>query len=345
MKKNTDKEAIVLAKYYHSWINECVHLNSRHTVNSYQYTMNLYIKFLENEKDMSSKSFIIEEHLSAKIIKEWIIWMKKERKSTPETCNVRLASIRSFLKYLGEEDIKYRYLYIDAKNIHRLKAMKKKVCGLTKDAVKVLFTIPDVNTDTGYRDIVLMAFLYGTAARIDEVLSIKVKDLYFRGENSYVTIIGKGNKVRTLYLPPKLVSSLAKYIKKFHHNDFASSNILFYSRVKGVHTKITQEAINKRLKIYAKQAHEKNDDVPISLHCHQFRHAKASHLLDDGMNIVQLSKLLGHVNIETTMVYLNITTNMQEKALINLEEERVRNLPKKWNENSNKLSDLFKVKE
>ena len=205
---------------------------------------------------------------------------------------------------------------IESQNIHRLKEKKNKISGMSVNAIKALMSVPDIDTTTGYRDIVLMAFLYGTAARIDEILSLKVSDLNFGSNNPHATVVGKGGKVRTLFLPSKLVSHLNKYITKFHGLNPNKDRYLFYSRVKGYHGKISQEAINKRLKKYAILAHKTCSDVPLTLHAHQFRHAKASHLLDDGMNVAQLSKLLGHANLSTTMAYLDITTDMETKALL-----------------------------
>jgi site-specific recombinase XerD len=247
-----------------------------------------------------------------------------KRGCTPQSCNIRLASLRAFLQYLAEQNIKYSQLFMESKYIHRMKETKRKVEGMTQNAVKTLMDVPDVYTDTGYRDIVLMAFLYGTAARIDEILSIKVSDLKLESENPYVTVIGKGRKIRTLYLPPKLVNNTKKYLKRFHDYSNSKDRYLFYSRVKGYNAKISQEAINKRLKKYALIAHDRCPDVPLSLHAHNFRHAKSSHLIDDGMNVVQLSKMLGHSNLSTTMVYLDITTDMKTQAIISM-EPKIRN--------------------
>lgn len=61
--------------------------------------------------------------------------------------------------------------------------------------------------------------------------------------------------------------------------------------------------------------------MPLGLHAHQFRHGKASHWLEDGMNIVQISFLLGHEQLQTTMVYLDITAEEKAKALATLEDE------------------------
>ena len=75
--------------------------------------------------------------------------------------------------------------------------------GLSRNAVKALLSVPDPGSRTGLRDLAFMLLLYGTAARIDEILSLKNRDLHLCGERSHATIIGKGNKVRTLYILPQ----------------------------------------------------------------------------------------------------------------------------------------------
>jgi site-specific recombinase XerD len=245
MMMNKKNDAMELAKYYGSWIDECARTNSLNTIRSYESAMNLYIDFVEDVKGLKSSSFSSSSNFSCETIKEWLVWLKNERGCGPQSCNVRLASIRAYLQYLGEQNIKYRYLLLASKNIHRTKEMKKKVNGMSEKAVKAVMSVPDAYTSTGYRDIVLMAFLYGTAARIDEVLSLKVSDLDLSSDHPHVIVVGKGSKIRTLYLPPKLVSHLNKYITKFHGSELRKDSYLFYSRVKGYQGKISQEAINK----------------------------------------------------------------------------------------------------
>ncbi len=92
-------------------------------------------------------------------------------------------------------------------------------------------------------------------------------------------------------------------------------SFVFYSRMKGYRNKMTQTAVAKQLRKYAAVAHEESSEVPLDLHAHQIRHAKASHWLEDGMNIVQISFLLGHADVKTTMVYLDITTEQEERLL------------------------------
>ena len=106
--------------------------------------------------------------------------------------------------------------------------------------------------------------------------------------------------------------------------------LIFYSKSKGVYAPMSAENVNKMLKKYALIAHETCEDVPLNLHAHQFRHAKASHWLENWMNIAQISYLLGHECIQTTMAYLDITTEQEEKALETLENESQKNMAKKW---------------
>ena len=87
--------------------------------------------------------------------------------------------------------------------------------------------------------------------------------------------------------------------------------------------------------------HEKCNQVPANVHAHQFRHAKASHSLKDGINVVQVSFLLGHQYLETTMKYLDITTEAKISALATLETESERSTPKKWKTNANTLHDFL----
>lgn len=78
----------------------------------------------------------------------------------------------------------------------------------------------------------------------------------------------------------------------------------------------------------------------MTLHPHQIRHAAACHWLEDGINIVQISYLLGHEQLQTTMVYLEITTAQKSIALEAIESNKQNN--KLWKNNIKKLSDICK---
>lgn len=338
-------EAVKIAKYMSEFLFDYApnYLTySTHTIKSYKDTLTLYISFLESvgitPNNLSKKQFEKES------IMEWITWMQHIRGCCPDTCNVRLGALRVFLEYLGSKDIEFLYLYQEAKTIRRLKCPKKKVEGLAREVVSAIFQEPNLNTKTGRRDIAFLTLLYGTAARIGEILGAKVEHLHLELEKPYLTLYGKGGKMRTAYLLPRVADNVREYLREFHGTEPCPNDYIFYSRVGENRGKLTEPAIDKRIKIYAASAHEKCNKVPQNIHAHQFRHAKASHWLEDGINIVQISFLLGHQNLDTTMKYLDITTEAKISALATLETEDERKITKKWKTNMGTLSEFFGLK-
>lgn len=345
MKKATNESAMI-ARHINVFLNEYVpsqKTHSSHTLKSYQYALTLYIGFLEVEKGISAER-LSGACFSRKTIESWLQWLMEQRGCGPESCNNRLASLRVFLKYLASREISLLYLSEDATGIPRKKEVRKKIKGMSKKAVQVLLSAPDLSTKAGRRDLALMIIIYSTAARMDEILSLKIEQLHLDAEKPNVTIIGKGSKIRTMYLLPKAVAHLKKYLKEFHGDNLNQEAYVFYSRNAGAHGKISQTAVNKQLKKHAKAAHEMCDEVPLDLHAHQLRHAKASHWLEDGMNIVQISLLLGHEQLQTTMVYIDITLEQELKALATLEDESDKKVSKKWKNAKGELARLCGVK-
>ena len=339
---NTKKEAKEVAQVYMTWLETADSTKSPNTVKAYEETVNLYIKFIEEEKKITDNTFSADKAFSIDTINDWLDYLNQKRGCAPQTCNVRLSYLRAFLSYLGNRNFRYKSISFDAMTIEKRKCIKTKVRGMSKDAVEVVINGPDTGTKAGYRDSVLMSFLYTTACRIDEALSIKVGELNLSAKNPQVTIIGKGNKTGPLYITTKLAVNLRKRLKKFFGDNPENDAYLFFSKIKGKNEKITQEAIGKRLKLYAQKANRKCSDVPLNLHSHTFRHAAATHMLDNGMNIVQLSKILGHESLETTMKYLDISEESIKKAMMTLVDEKTGNLPKKWKTNNGKLSTIFR---
>lgn len=337
-----DPQALEISKYISSFMLDYAptHLtSSKNTLRSYETALSLYITYLEDIRQISPTGFTAK-CFERTVVEDWLKWLSESNDCSADTCNYRLGAIRKFIAYLSSRDVKYLYLEMDAKKIPLRKTKKKKVSGLTKEAVMVILSEPDTSSRTGIRDETFLVLLYGTAARLDELLSIQIKHIHLDTARPYIIITGKGRVIRSLYLLPKAVDHLKNYIRVFHGDNPQPDAYLFFSRNTGIYGKLSQTAIQKMLRKYASSAHEKCADVPINLHAHHFRHAKASHWLEDGMNIAQISILLGHAQIQTTMVYLDITTEQEQKALATLENERIRAELPKWDPSAGSLSSL-----
>lgn len=345
MRKNTNEVIKELSRYTYDWITSYIptlRTCSDHTIRNYKLSVSLYITYLE-ESGYNELNFTTDCY-SSNIINEWLKWLKENRGCSNRTCNCRLAALKNLIKYYGIRNPTYAFLYQSiSDSVKSLKEPKSKVTGMTKNAVKAVLSIPNTKTKIGLRDLTLMELEYGTATRIDELLSIKISQINLKTEKPSITVIGKGCKIRSLYLMSGLVETLKRYIAVFHGDAPIASDYLFYSPWHGEKTKLSQESVRKRLKIYAFKAHEVCNEVPLNLHSHMWRHAKATHWLEDGINIVEISKLLGHENINTTMKYQDITTKQQLEALATIEDEKNVSAVKLWKQpNAANIRDYFK---
>lgn len=299
------------------------------TVRSYVVAMSMFLLYLEQSLGVTPAA-LAWSCFSRENIEGWLSWMRDVRGNSPSTCNVRLSSLRAFLEYAASRDVSLLSYYQQSTMVRKLKCQKARIEGLTKDAVGAIMRAPNTSTRTGRRDLALMVLLYATAARIGEALSVKVSHLRLDDARPHVIVTGKGGKVRVLYLLPRAVEHMRAYVLEFHGCKPDPEDYLFYSRRSDKRRQLTQEAVRARLRAHASVAHAECGDVPLGLHAHQFRHARASHWLQEGVNIVQISFLLGHAQLETTMVYLDITTDDELLALERLETDEEKAVEPKW---------------
>jgi len=329
----TQSESIIIATAIHDWLGSYlpdVRANSTNTLKAYREALTLYVRFLEVEK--SVKPNILSPGCFSRLyIQDWMIWLKEKRHCCNSTCNHRLACLRNFIKYLSRKNLMFVQLEVESYEIKKMRSPKKSMDEITKDAMKGLFSAPNLNTAIGKRDFVLLNLMYNTATRIDEILSLKISSLHLEGKGkNYITVWGKGTKRRTLFILPEVVKIVRAYVKYFHGTDPIPTDFLFFSHYGGYRKKLTQEAVDKRLKLYASIAIKKCADLPRNLHSHHLRHARATHWLEDGVNIVMIQKLLGHEDINTTMGYVGVSTEQKAKALETIEDDVAKKMVKKW---------------
>lgn len=341
------RQARDLARYTYDWIN--IHIptlktSSFHTERSYRLSLALYARFLESGKGITPFN-LNGECFSVEILNEWRIWLKQERGVCNGTCNSRMAAIKSLLEYIGGRNMAYSYLYMRAsEHIRPLKETGKRITGMSKNAVQAIFAVPDTASRIGLRDLVLMMLSYGVAARIDEILSLTLRDIHLEAKDPFVVLHGKGGKIRSIYLQNGLVEWLKRYLKLFHGAVPKPDDFLFYSPCHGIRGKLTQPAISKRLKIYAKKAHENCEEVPLELHSHLWRHSMACHWREDNINIVEIKELMGHSSLQSTMIYQDVTEEQKRVAIETLEDTVTKSMTKKWKmpENSG-LAAMFGI--
>ncbi len=342
--KNTNKKSdlMEIARLYWKWIKDCELTRSPHTIRSYETTTGVYFEYLQEKKGIGKNNFSAEACFSKDTILDWRKHLHEEKKCSPETCNVRLANLRSFLEYIGEADLKYLTLYVESCNIKPMRCVKKKQHAISDDVMDLIMQAPDAESRSGCMDIMILSFLYGTAVRIGEMRTVQIRDLHLENEDPYVHIVGKGNKERIVYIPEKVVENLNSFIRIYHGKNPDPDSFLFFSRVKGKSFPVTDSAIGKRLRIIEQKIKEQNPSLDCHVHAHAFRRTRATNLSDDGMNVFQISKILGHENLSTTMCYVDVSLSKKEASLMAIENDEDKSIKPKWPTDDESLKDLFK---
>ena len=147
------------------------------------------------------------------------------------------------------------------------------------------------------RDKAIVEFLYSTGCRVSELCGVKKSDIDWT--NKSVHLYGKGKKHRTSYINAKSEITLLTYLES--RDD--SSDYLFVSERKP-HGQLKRDAVEKVIRQIAERA-SNNIQKPISPHI--FRHTCATTALNNGMPIEDISKLLGHESISTTIIYSKVS--------------------------------------
>jgi len=320
MGKNKRKNDPDFWSYARSFLHEYmpkVRNLSMKSVDTYKQSLNCYLGFLQtscgNERrDVSFESF------SRDNLKKFITWMREEKKYSTKTCNLRLTSIKSFLKYCSEEDITLVAVYNYSCKIRGLKGEKKPILYLSKKAITTLLAMPRTDTIKERRNRMILILLYDSAARVQELADITLDDLHLNDKAPFITLTGKGNKTRNVPLMNKTVSHLKLYLDEFHpqNSHLSEERPLFYSFRDCVPHALSTDSISLILKKYADQARTICPEVPEDTHCHLIRKTRAMDLYQQGLALPFIMQILGHESLITTSsFYAFATVDMLHKAM------------------------------
>ena len=199
--------------------------------------------------------------------------------------------------------------------IPKQKAGKIPVEYMSEEAVQTILKQPDTSTRQGIRDQFFMVLLYDTAARVQEMLDLKVCDIR-PGKTPTATLLGKGSKVRTVPLMPETMEHFQNYLNVYHEGEGRySTQPLFYILKHGNRNPMSDDNVRKFLKKYGDLARKICPEVPENIHPHLWRHSRSMHLYQHGMDLTLLSQWLGHANLETTLIYAYADTEQKRRAI------------------------------
>ncbi len=331
-----------LSKYLSEFFNNYLQLQknvSINTIKSYKKTMELYFKYLIENKEITLGKLNLD-HFSKKLILDFLMYLENDRKNSINTRNQRLAAISTFVKYLYPNEINRALQFQQVLDIPVKKLEDKPKQYLTSEEMKLFLQQPDIKTKQGRRDLTLIATLYDTGARVSEIINLTVSDIRLDGENSTIRVLGKGNKIRVIPIIGNTTKLLERYLKENHLTD-KLNNLVFYNNRK---EKLTEPGIKYILEKYRKKAKEQNKLFPDNIFAHMLRHSKAMHLLEAGVSYIYIRDFLGHSDIKTTETYAKINTEMKRKVLSEVyEKDMVPESKSSWQKDENLLEYLMNL--
>jgi len=203
--------------------------------------------------------------------------------------------IRNFLKYL----IKNGYDVVSPDKIELPKVPQREIKVLEYADLERLLNAPKGGDLKSLRDRAILETFFSTGLRISELCALDRFTNIDRGE---VTIRGKGEKLRTVFLSERAKKALKEYLGK--RNDAESYLFISLSNAKApkVLGRIIPRTIQRLVDHYAKAA-----GIPKKVTPHQLRHQFATDLLMNGADLRSVQELLGHANITTTQIYTHVT--------------------------------------
>lgn len=233
--------------------------------------------------------------LTAKDIRDFLYLYQEKNHVKQGTLDTMRLVFSSFYQFLEDEEY---ILKNPVRKIHKIKS---------EEVVRLPFSDEELEiirkATKNVRDLAIVDLLYSSGIRISECVALNIRDMNFAERE--MIVYGKGGKERICYFNARTKIEIIEYLQTREDRESA----LFVSKHEP-HERLNKGGIRHMLK----EIEEKTGIT--NIHAHRFRRTLATNLLDKGMTLEQVQRVLGHKKIETTLIYANInqsTTKMNHQ--------------------------------
>ncbi len=292
---------------------ETIKGKSKNTVKEYLYDLRLFFRFIKLNKNLVKKdtefdeidiSDITIEHIKAVTLSDlysFMSFMSRERDNGASSRARKVASLKSFFNYLTN---KAKLIdYNPASELESPKIVKRLPKYLNIDeSKKLLSSVEGANSE---RDYAIITLFLNCGMRLSELVNININKI----KDDTLTVIGKGDKERTVYLNNACKAAIEAYMKVRSVDGVKDKNALFLSERK-------QRISNKTVQHIVKKYIISSGLDPERYSTHKLRHTAATLMYKHGnVDIRSLQEILGHESIATTEIYTHVD-NQQLKTAV-----------------------------
>jgi integrase/recombinase XerD len=283
---------------------------SPNTAVAYRDALKLFLRFASDFHKRKVDRLAIEQ-LTPDVVLGFLDYLETTRRNTVRTRNARLAAIHCFFRYVLDRAPPLASLCQRVLTIPVKKTTRPALGYLSGEEVEHILAQVQRSTSDGRRDYLLLALLYDTGARIQEMLDLTPSNFRL-SRPVFVRILGKGRKERLCPLLPQTARLVTQFLESQERSP-EDKGPLFQNRSG---EKLTRQGARYVLRKYLERATEtmpRLNRPGISLHT--LRHTKAMHLLQSDVPIITIKDVLGHADVKSTEVYVQTDVEAKRKAL------------------------------
>lgn len=272
---------------------------SLNTIESYLFDVKKLIIYLKINK-INKEPLKLE----SEIIKEFIYHISKEIK--PQTQARIISGLRRFYDYLILEEL----IEINPmKNIETPKIGVHLPTTLTLKEIDKMISNIKLTSKTGIRNVAIIELLYSCGLRVSELVNLKISDLFFK--ESLIKVTGKGNKERFVPISKLSQKYINNYLNEIRQNHKIKKNfedtLFLNERGTNLSRNMIFIIVNKL---------KKQSNINKKIGPHTLRHSFATHLIENGADLITIQKMMGHESITTTERYVHVNKKHLVDSLI-----------------------------
>src|SRR5438876_8349238 len=283
---------------------------SPHTIHSYRDSIVLLLRYLSRQRNKPITGLDLTD-LDPPAILAFLSHLEQERKNGVSTRNVRLSAIHAFFHFVASRNPEHLDLAQRVLGIPFKRAQQRAIDYLEYEEIDSILKAIDRATLQGSRDYALLATMFNTGARVQEIADLRACDLQLT-KPFQVRLFGKGRKERYCPLWPQTAAVLRAFSKE-RNLDLRSEVRVFLNHRD---EPLTRFGIRH---ILGRRLDRASQFVPNlrkkRLHPHSMRHSTAVALLKSGVDLSTISHMLGHASPTTTNRYAKVDLDMKRKAI------------------------------
>lgn len=283
---------------------------SSHTIQSYRDSLVLLLRFVARDRNRTVADLDLSDIDPPRVL-AFLSYLERERKNGVPTRNVRLAAVHAFFRYLATRHPDQLELVQRITGIPFKRARQRVVEYLEYEEIEAVLSAIDHKTLAGRRDYALVATMFNTAVRVQEIVDLRARDLQLT-RPFQIRILGKGRKERFCPLWRQTAQTLQAFCKERNLDLRSDAKIFLNHRGEG----LTRFGVRYILAKYLGRVRSRVPSLAKKrLHPHSLRHSAAVAMLKSGVDLSSISQWLGHASLNTTNRYATVDLEMKRRAI------------------------------